>query len=140
MRPDFEAVLTSVVDWVLDQPFVAADALALVGRSLGGYLGPRGVSREHRIRALVADPGQYDFVSRFVSMFSTEDWEKVLAADPAMDQQLDGFLGDARSREFYGSRMVAMGAQSFGGWLRLLVTYSLDGLAQDCLLYTSRCV
>ena len=131
MRPDFEAVLTSVVDWVLDQPFVAADALALVGRSLGGYLGPRGVSREHRIRALVADPGQYDFVSHFVSMFSTEDWEKVLAADPAMDQQLDGFLGDARSREFYGSRMVAMGAQSFGGWLRLLVTYSLDGLAQD---------
>ena len=131
MRPDFEAVLTPVVDWALDRPFVAADALALVGRSLGGYLGPRGVSREHRIRALVADPGQYDFVSRFVSMFSTEDWEKVLAADPAMDQQLDGFLGDARSREFYGSRMAAMGAQSFGGWLRLLVNYSLDGLAEN---------
>jgi len=131
MRPDFEDVLSPVVDWSLAQPFVSADALALVGRSLGGYLGPRGVSREHRVRALVADPGQYDFVSRFVGMFSTEDWEKVLAADPAMDQQLDGFLADTRAREFYGSRMAAMGAQSFGGWLRLLVTYSLDGLAEQ---------
>ena len=31
MRPDFEAVLSPVVDWVLEQPFVSADALALVG-------------------------------------------------------------------------------------------------------------
>ncbi len=130
MRPDFEAVLSPVVDWALDQPFVSGDALALVGRSLGGYLGPRGVSREHRVQALVADPGQYDFVSRFVGMFSTEDWERVLAADPAMDQQLEGFLADVRSRAFYGSRMAAMGAHSFGGWLRLLVHYSLDGLAE----------
>ncbi len=108
MRPDFETVLTPVVDWALGQPFVSANALVLVGRSLGGYLGPRGVSREHRIRALVADPGQYDFVSRFVSMFSTEDWKGVLAADPVMDEQLEVFLADARGREFYGSRMAAM--------------------------------
>jgi pimeloyl-ACP methyl ester carboxylesterase len=131
MRPDFEAVLTPVVDWVLERPFVSADALALVGRSLGGYLGPRGVSRERRVCALVADPGQYDFASRFVSMFSTEDWERVLAADPAMDEQLDGFLADVRGREYYGSRMAAMGAQSFGGWLRMLVAYSLEGLGEQ---------
>ena len=36
-----------------------------------------------------------------------------------------------RGREFYGSRMAAMGAQSFGGWLRMLVTYSLEGLAEQ---------
>jgi hypothetical protein len=108
---------------------MSADALALVGRSPGGYLGPRGVSREHRVHALVADPGPYDFVSRFVSRFSTEHWEQVLAADSATDERLDGFLADRRGREFYGSRMAAMGAQSFGGWLRLLVNHSLDGLA-----------
>ena len=131
MRPDFEAVLTPVVDWALQQPFVSAEALALVGRSLGGYLGPRGVSQEHRVCALVADPGQYDFVSRFVSMFSTEDWQKVLAADQAMDEQLEGFVADARGRASYGSRMAAMGAASFGGWLRLLMDYSLEGLAEE---------
>jgi pimeloyl-ACP methyl ester carboxylesterase len=131
MRPDFEAVLTPVVDWVLERPFVSGDALALVGRSLGGYLGPRGVSQEHRICALVADPGQHDFASRFVSMFSAEDWEKVLAADQAMDEQLDGFVADARGRASYGSRMAAMGATHFGDWLRLLMTYSLEGLAEQ---------
>ena len=131
MRPDFEAVLTPVVDWVIDQPYVSDDELVLVGRSLGGYLGPRGVSMEPRIRALVADPGQYDFVSRFVSMFSAEDWAKVLAADPAMDEQLEGFVSDERGREFYGSRMAAMGTGSFGGWLRTLVNYSLEGLAEQ---------
>ena len=131
MRPDFESVLTPVVDWVVDQPSVAPDAVALVGRSLGGYLGPRGVSREHRIRALVADPGQYDFTSRFISMFSDEDWERVQTADPAMDAQLDGFLTGDRNREFYGARMAAMGAESFGDWLRLLGTYTLEGYAGD---------
>jgi hypothetical protein len=131
MRPDFEAVLTPVVDWALGQPSVSTEALALVGRSLGGYLGPRGVSREHRITALVADPGQYDFTSRFVDMFSPEDWAKVQAADPAMDDQLDGFLAGDRNREFYGSRMAAMGAGSFGAWLRLLGTYTLEGHASD---------
>lgn len=63
-------------------------------------------------------------------MFSEDDWNKVLAGDPAMDAQLDGFLADERSRWFYGSRMAAMGAQSFGDWLRLLVNYSLEGLAE----------
>ncbi len=131
MRPDFESVLVPVVDWALAQSFVSADALALVGRSLGGYLGPRGASFEPRLRALVADPGQYDFVSRFVGMFSEQDWSKVLAADPAMDEQLDGFLTDERSRWFYGSRMAAMGAESFGEWLRLLATYSLERFAHQ---------
>jgi hypothetical protein len=131
MRPDFESVLTPVVDWALDLPYVSADALALVGRSLGGYLGPRGVSREHRVTALVADPGQYDFTSRFIDMFSAEDWNKVVGADKEMDAQLEGFLSGDRNREFYGSRMAAMGADSFGGWLRMLGTYTLDGYAQD---------
>jgi hypothetical protein len=130
MRPDFEAVLTPVVDWMMDQPSVAADSVCLVGRSLGGYLGPRGVSAEPRIRALVADPGQYDFTSRFVDMFSAEDWQRVLAGDADMDARLDGFLADPRSRELYGSRMAAMGAATFGEWLRILTTYTLDGRAE----------
>ena len=129
MRPDFESVLTPVVDWAVARPDVDPDAVALVGRSLGGYLGPRGASGEHRIRALVADPGQFDFTSRFVSMFSAEDWSKVVAADPAMDEQLAGFIADDRGREFFGARMAAMGAATFGDWLRMLVGYSLEGRA-----------
>jgi len=130
MRPDFEAVLTAVVDWTLRQPdFADPRRLALVGRSLGGYLAPRGASGEPRIAALVCDPGQFDFTSRFRSMFTDEDWQKVLDADPGMDASLEGFLAKPRDREFYGARMAAMGAASFGGWLRTLTGYTLAGRA-----------
>jgi hypothetical protein len=131
MRPDFEAVLTPVVDWALAQPFVREDALFVVGRSLGGYLAPRGVSAEHRIRALVCDPGQFDFTLRFIGMFSPEDWSRVERADPEMDAQLEGFISGARNLELYGSRMAAMGAATFGDWLRVMGSYTLEGRAEQ---------
>jgi dienelactone hydrolase len=130
MRPDFENVLTPVVDWVRQQPFADPDRVMLIGRSLGGYLAPRAASSEHRVAALVCDPGQYDFTSRFVSMFSAPDWQRVLDADPEMDASLEGFLAKPRDREYYGARMAAMGASTFGEWLRALATYTLEGRAE----------
>jgi pimeloyl-ACP methyl ester carboxylesterase len=131
MVPEFENVLTAVVDWTLAQPFADPRRLLLVGRSLGGYLAPRGASAERRIAALVCDPGQYDFTSRFRSMFSDEDWRKVVDADPAMDAGLEAFLAKPRDREFYGARMAAMGAPTFGAWLRTLTGYTLAGRAEQ---------
>ena len=129
MRPDFENVLTPVIDWLARQPFADPDRVMLVGRSLGGYLAPRGVSGEHRVAALVCDPGQFDFTSRSKSMFSPPDWDRVLEADPEMDANLEGFVQKPRDREFYGARMAAMGANTFGEWLRILDTYTLEGRA-----------
>jgi pimeloyl-ACP methyl ester carboxylesterase len=131
MRPDFEAVLTPVADWVLDQPFTDPRRLLLVGRSLGGYLAPRGASGEPRITALVADPGQYDFTSRFAASFGPQQWQQVLAADPDTDAQLESYLAGPRDREYYGARMAAMGADTFGAWLRTMTSYTLDGRAQQ---------
>ncbi len=129
MRPDFEAVLTPVVDWALQQPGVDPRRLLLVGRSLGGYLAPRGASGQQHIAALVCDPGQFDFAPRFESMFSKEDWQKVIDAHPGMDANLEGFLSKPRDREFYGSRMSAMGAATLGDWIRMLTEYTLAGIA-----------
>ena len=60
-RPDFEAVLTPVVDWLVKQAGVDTEALILFGRSFAGYLAPRGATAEHRLAALICDPAQYDF-------------------------------------------------------------------------------
>lgn len=130
MRPDFEAVLTPVVDWLLEQPFADPRRVLLVGRSLGGYLAPRGASGEPRISAMVADPGQYDFTSRFAASFGAGEWQKVLRADPDMDARLEKFLATPRDREYYGARMAAMGAAGFGEWLRILTGYTLAGRAE----------
>lgn len=60
MRPDWETVVTPVVDHVQTLPGVDPDRIALVGWSFGGFLAPRAAGVEHRIAALVADPGQWD--------------------------------------------------------------------------------
>lgn len=60
MRPDYENVLTPVVDFVIDQSSVDVNRIALIGASLGGYLAPRAATGEHRLAACIADGGQYD--------------------------------------------------------------------------------
>ncbi|GIF70779.1 alpha/beta hydrolase family protein [Asanoa siamensis] len=60
MRPDYENVLTPVVDFVLEQAAIDVNRIALIGLSLGGYLAPRAASGEHRLAACIADGGQYD--------------------------------------------------------------------------------
>jgi pimeloyl-ACP methyl ester carboxylesterase len=60
MRPDFEVPLSAVVDYAISRREFNNDKIAAYGISFGGYLVPRGVTKEHRIAALIADPGQCD--------------------------------------------------------------------------------
>jgi pimeloyl-ACP methyl ester carboxylesterase len=77
-RPDWEAVIGPVVDWVIARPEVDPVRIAILGISFGGYLAPRAASGESRLAACIADPGEYSlfeelrsrvpgFVSRGIS-------------------------------------------------------------------------
>jgi hypothetical protein len=59
-RPDWEKVITPVVDFLSARADVDGDKLALLGVSQGGYWVPRALAFEHRIAAAVADPGVVD--------------------------------------------------------------------------------
>jgi hypothetical protein len=59
-RPDWEAVVTPVVDYALSRADVDPDRVALLGVSQAGYWVPRAVAFEHRVAAAVADPGVVD--------------------------------------------------------------------------------
>lgn len=59
-RPDWEAVVTPVVDALVGRPDVDADALVGYGVSQAGYWLPRALAFEHRLVAAVADPGVMD--------------------------------------------------------------------------------
>ncbi|MGR6964637.1 alpha/beta hydrolase family protein [Geodermatophilus sp. URMC 61] len=59
-RPDWEHVVTPIVDALLARPDVDPRRLALVGVSQAGYWVPRAVAFEHRVAAAVADPGVVD--------------------------------------------------------------------------------
>jgi pimeloyl-ACP methyl ester carboxylesterase len=60
LRPDWENVITPVVDYLLTRPDVDPARIVLAGLSLGGYLAPRAATAEHRLAACISDCGPYD--------------------------------------------------------------------------------
>src|SRR5919199_1122123 len=59
-RPDWEHVISPVVDFALTRQSVDPKKIAIQGISQGGYWVPRAVAFEKRIAAAVADPGVID--------------------------------------------------------------------------------
>ncbi|MGY1746839.1 alpha/beta hydrolase family protein [Blastococcus sp. SYSU D00695] len=59
-RPDWEHVLTPVLDLLTKRPDVDPGRIAVMGISQGGYWVPRAAAFEHRVAAAVADPGVVD--------------------------------------------------------------------------------
>lgn len=129
LRPDYEAVLTPVVDWLVTQPGVDPDQLVLFGRSFAGYLAARGATREHRVAALVCDPVEYDFATVLQRRLGDELWDRLEADDPTLDPLLEAILTDPHQRYAFVSRMVTHGLSTMRSYLRELSRFSIVGLA-----------
>ena len=56
-RSDWERVITPIVDYLETRTDVNLDQVAIRGISFGGLLVPRAAAHEHRLSAVVADPG-----------------------------------------------------------------------------------
>lgn len=59
-RTDWEKVVTPMVDYLLKRGDVDPKRIAIMGRSMGGYLVPRAAAFEHRLAVAIANPGAYD--------------------------------------------------------------------------------
>jgi len=68
-RPDWEKVVTPVVDFAISQPGVDADRIALMGLSMGGALAPRAAAFEKRIKVLIANPGVLSWADSILGHF-----------------------------------------------------------------------
>jgi hypothetical protein len=62
-RPDWESVVTPVVDFLLARSDVEPDRIAISGWSMGGELVARAAAFEHRLAAIVLDPGATDVLA-----------------------------------------------------------------------------
>ncbi|MFG2196008.1 alpha/beta hydrolase family protein [Streptomyces sp. NPDC048639] len=85
MRPDWETVLSAVVDRAVTLPQVDGSRLVVQGWSFGGYLAPRGTAGEARVAALIVDPGQWDQLDSFrgVLPLPAELKDRLPDVDPA---------------------------------------------------------
>ncbi|MBO8131211.1 MAG: alpha/beta hydrolase [Candidatus Marinimicrobia bacterium] len=78
-RPDWEKVITPVVDFVSNLKFVDRKRIGLMGISMGGSLTPRAVAFEKRISFCIANPGVYrwsdiiiGYLNQMISDFETQ--------------------------------------------------------------------
>jgi hypothetical protein len=71
-RPDWEAVLTPVVDTLMQRPEVDGSALFAYGCSQAGYWVARALAFEHRFVAACVDPGLMDVSTAWTSNLPPE--------------------------------------------------------------------
>ena len=78
-----------MVDALIGHPCVDPERIVLVGRSFGGLIGPRGASGEHRLAAMIVDPGQMEMGSAVIAKLG--DLGKRVD-DPSADDQFEALL------------------------------------------------
>ncbi len=88
-RPDWEKVITPVIDYALTRPEVDPKRIAVQGISQGGYWIPRAVAFENRVAAAIADPGVVDVSTSWIANLPAPMQELLRAGQKA---EFDGYI------------------------------------------------
>jgi cephalosporin-C deacetylase-like acetyl esterase len=68
-RPDWEKVISPVIDYAEKLSDINKRKIAIMGRSMGGYLAPRAAAFDERIKACIANGGVFDFSENILENF-----------------------------------------------------------------------
>ncbi|HKC80630.1 MAG TPA: alpha/beta fold hydrolase [Gemmatimonadaceae bacterium] len=138
MRPDWEAVITPVVDYALSRREIAADQIVVLGYSLGGYLVARAAAFEHRLAALILDDGIYDFHAAFAGSLPPFIGSWIAEGRDDIVVTVLTMLTQVSTQVRWGLRngMWVFGADSFADLIRRVKGYTLDGIAHQIVTPT----
>jgi pimeloyl-ACP methyl ester carboxylesterase len=133
MRPDWEAVVSPVIDYALTRREIAADKIVLFGYSLGGYLVARAAAFDHRIAALILDDGIYDFHSAFAESLPPflRSWIETGRDDVAVPVLTMLTFASLQIRWGLRNGMWVFGAESFAEMVRITRDYTLAGIGHQ---------
>jgi hypothetical protein len=104
-RPDWEKVVTPVVDYALNRRETDPARIALMGVSQAGYWVPRAVAFEYRVAAAIADPGVMDVSASWMAYLPPELKAVLDAGDKA--------AFDEAFREGFAEEPALAGAMAF---------------------------
>nr|BBH87701.1 hypothetical dipeptidyl aminopeptidase/ acylaminoacyl-peptidase related protein [Thermosporothrix sp. COM3] len=132
-RPDWEQVVTPVVDYALTLPGVDPARLVLEGRSLGGYLAPRAAAFEHRLAACIAIDGLFAFLP-------TAAEEELHATEEEANTVLTQLMQTSLNMRWAVSQgMWTMQASSPFEFGQKMQHYTLEGIADQITCPTLVC-
>lgn len=128
-RPDWEKVITPVVDFALARERTDPRRIAMQGISQGGYWVPRAVAFEKRIAAAIADPGVVDVST---SWTATLPPPMIQMLKTGQKETFDAFMDKALSpqaRYDLAFRMRPYGTASTYEAFAAAMAYNLTGIA-----------
>jgi hypothetical protein len=131
-RPDWERVITPVVDYVLTRPDVDPARIALLGASQGGYWVPRAVAFEPRIAAAVADGGVWDVSTSWTDRLPPELVQLLDTGDGATFNQImdEAMRGDHEVAAMVAFRTRPYGLPTLFDVIQAARRYTMAGVAQ----------
>jgi esterase/lipase len=121
LRPDWENVVPEMFDALAAEPEVDAQRIVLVGRSFGGVIAPRGAAGEHRLAAMVVDPGQFEMGPALLKNLGP------LADhvhDPDADEQFQRLLDQPQMKALFEPRMTTHGLSTVRAYCEDMLRYS----------------
>ncbi|MFF7756072.1 alpha/beta fold hydrolase [Streptomyces sp. NPDC007971] len=144
-RPDWENVITPVVDFTENIPEIDNNRIALLGLSMGGILAPRAAAFEHRLAAVIAVDGLYDLGQVSVRHLpgTRQEAEQLLRGEtaPELDAALEQLMAkDPISRWAFNHGMYVMGVDTPRAFNASYLDYTLaDGIAEKIQCPTLVC-
>jgi pimeloyl-ACP methyl ester carboxylesterase len=130
-RPDWEAVLTPVLDYCVSRPEIDSNAIALFGYSMGAYLVARAAVFDQRPAALILNDGIHDFHQAYVNALPTWLMRQIVSGKDTFANRVMGALAAGRTqvRWALNNGVWTMGATSYADFIRRTTDYSLAGIA-----------
>lgn len=122
-RPDWEAVVTPILDYAATVPEINPENLVLIGMSMGGYLAARAAAFEPRLAACVLYPGVWDMSEPLVQM------AQLAASTPGGIDALTA--RDTGTRWAVRNGKWVFGAADLDEVVKISESYSLEGIAHQ---------
>lgn len=134
--PEWEQVVSPVIDYAISRCEVDAKKIGLWGQSFGGYLAPRAAAFDHRLAAVIAFDGIYSFAQAIFDQFGPQMVQLYESGNETEFNNIVSSLMADPSTPTSTRWAIEQGLWSFKTtsafeWVKKVEQYTLDGIVQN---------